>query len=77
MSDVSHLSGAFNWPSSDEDKLDRLTDDIEKVHDDRRQLITRKKYNNSFDWMAPATRFPYGVYKFSDIIDSMYSESQV
>lgn len=31
--DVSHLSGAFNWPSSEEAKLDRFTDDIEKVHD--------------------------------------------
>lgn len=28
--DVSHLSGAFNWPSSDEAKDDRFTDDIEK-----------------------------------------------
>lgn len=27
--DVSHLSGAFNWPCSDDVTFDRLTDDIE------------------------------------------------
>lgn len=29
--DVSHLSGAFNWPCSVEATFDRLTDDIENV----------------------------------------------
>lgn len=37
--DVSHLSGAFNWPCSDDATFDRLTDDIEIGRGDGAQRL--------------------------------------
>lgn len=72
--DVSHLSETFIWPCSEEVKLDRLTDDIEKCTPNWLCWSNRQWFKLA--WLnVSCTRFGYVLGRTKSLITSIYLDS--